>query len=191
MMKKILLLIVVCMLGACLGGYSPKSSFYKLKIFDGSQASVSEKKFSVGVNMVELPDYLNRPQIVSFDEDNLQMQIDETNRWGEPLDTMIRRVVVGDLSSFLPNAVVKAKASLIEKFDYLVNLQIVRFDMIEDKEAVLEAWWYVVDRNGKTLVREKFSDSEVMGDDYTQFVKFQSEMIEKMCEKIALRLASF
>lgn len=191
MMKKVVLFVGLCLLSACLGGYSPKSSFYKLRGFDNALSVVSNKKISIGVNTVDLPDYLNKPQLVSFDEDRLKMQIDETNRWGESLDTMIKRVIADDLSGYLPNAEVKVKSSLVEKFDYLINVQIVKFDMVEDKEAILEAWWYVLNKNGKMLVREKNLLNKENADNYSEFVAAQSEMLNQMSKRMAEKIAGF
>ena len=86
-MRKFGAILMVFLLGGCLGGYSPANRFYYLQVVDAVEP-VSSKKLNIGVDSVELPDYLDRPQIIVFEQGSPQMKIDETNRWGEALATI-------------------------------------------------------------------------------------------------------
>ena len=52
---------------------------------------------SVLVGPVEIPGYLDRPQIVKIGAEN-RLLLSETNRWAEPLDTAMERVIAQDIS---------------------------------------------------------------------------------------------
>ena len=190
-MKKIWAILSVCLLSACLGGYSPQSRFYNLQPADASTVTVlSNRKVSIGINEVELPDYLDRPQIVSFEKGKPQMNISELDRWGEPLASMIQRTTAADISLYLPEAVVKPRSSLMEKFKYVVDIQIIRFDMIQGEEAVLEAWWYISDSDGRIVYRQKTMLMQKTGKGFDSFVEAESHLLAQMSGEIARKTTS-
>lgn len=189
-MRKFTAVLMLLLLGGCLGGYSPTNKFYYLQSVDVSEISVlSRKKLSIGVNDVVLPDYLDRPQIIVFDQGSPQMKIDETNRWGEAPATMIQRTLAADIAAYLPQSAVKAKISLDERFSYLVNVQIVRMDMIEGGEAVFEAWWSVYNAAGNRLLQQKTSLRQKTDDGFDAYVEAESRMIAAMGRDIAKAVA--
>ena len=183
-MKEIMVLSLFLLLTACLGGYSPDSQFYKLQTIDDVDV-VGLQKISIGIANINLPDYLEKPQIVVFEKASPKMKISEINRWGEPLSSMIQRTLAADISMYLPNSVVKSKLTLTEKFDYLVEVQIVRFDMIWDKEAVLEAWWYINNYKGNIIYGQKFLQHEKIGKSFSDFADAESILLGKMSKDIA------
>lgn len=189
MIKNIVYVICIFLLSGCFGGYSPESRFYTLQSVENVK-KVSDKNISVGVDLPELPEYADRPQFVSFSANGSKINIDELNRWGEDLDIMLQRVIAADLRLYLPNANVKAKTSLLEKFRYIVDVTITKFEMIEDSEAYLEALWSIkngsllnIMRKGKTSLNMKIED-ETEG-----YSLAMSEMIALMSEQIAKSLA--
>ena len=133
MMKKIVCIIGLFLLAGCLGGYSPESTFYTLKTIDEAKP-VSQTNISIGVDLPELPEYADRPQIVSYSKSG-SLNIDETNRWGEDLDIMLQRVIANDLRGYLPKAGIKPRTSLLEKYRYILNVSVVKFDLIENNRA--------------------------------------------------------
>ena len=182
-MKKTALIFACLMLSACFGGYSESSKFYNLQpITDVSP--LSTKKTIIGVEAVELPEYIDRPQIVSAEKGSSQVQISETNRWSESLDTLIQRTLTSDISAYLPQAVVKDK-TINDRFDITVEVQMTRLDMITNDKAVLEAWWYILDKSGNTLYREKFSESLPIDASYNSFVSATEKLLSALSREIA------
>ena len=177
-------ILMVFLLGGCLGGYSPANRFYYLQVVDAVEP-VSSKKLNIGIDSVELPDYLDRPQIIVFEQGSPQMKIDETNRWGEALATMVQRTVTTDIAAYLPKATVKSKTALDERFRYLVDIEIVRLDMIGDDGAVLEAWWSVYDDDGRRIVQQKTALKRKIDGGFDAYVEAESEMIAEMSRQIA------
>ena len=189
-MKKISFIVFLLLLiTGCFGGYSEQSKFYSLQAIT-DVSSVSSKKMTIGINEIELPEYVDRPQIVSATKGSSEVKISETNRWSESLDTLIQRTLTADISAYLPQAVVKEK-TLNENFNATVSIQITRLDMIADDSALLEAWWYISDRNGKTLYREKFSETKKIKGNYDSFVLSISDLLGIMSEKIAKQVIKY
>ena len=77
----VVLVLAVC-LSAC-AGKSASSNFYVLSPLPQSKLSGSESK-TIGVFPVAMPDYLDRPQIVTRVSEN-EIKLDEFSRWAEPL----------------------------------------------------------------------------------------------------------
>ena len=178
-------------LSACLGGYSPQNRFYNLQPAENIGEQVFEKNnFSLGVGDVELPDYLDKPQIIIMEADSPEIKQAEYDRWGDNLASMIQRVLAADLSNYFPSATVKSKVDLTEKFNYLINVEIVKLDFIWKQKAVLEAWWYINDQNAKTIKRQKFYAEEEIGNSFADFVRAESKMLDQMSQSIAVALVN-
>ena len=137
-----------------------------------------------------MPDYLDKPQIIVMEENSPQMSISELQRWGEPLESMIRRTVVADMALLLPEAMVKSQVLLSERFEYLAEIQIVRFDMIAGQKAVLEAWWYLYGANGQMLYRQKVTLEEPIGKSFDDYVSAESKMLAEMSRTMAEIISS-
>ena len=139
--------------------------------------------------MPELPEYADRPQIVSFSPDGAELNIDEANRWGEDLDIMLQRVIAEDLRAYLSKAAIKSRTSLLEKYTYLLDVSVVKFELVENKGAYFDALWVV--KNGSSFnVAHKGKTSLFIptDNDYNEYVTAMNKMIGQMCEQIARKI---
>ena len=187
-MKKIVYLFSVFLLFGCFGGYSPESKFYRLQVLENI-TPLSNEKVSIGVDLPELPEYADRPQIVSFVKDGSEINIDETNRWGDDLDIMLQNVVASDLRAYLPKADVKAKTSLLEKFRYVIAITVTKFEMLDDNEAYFEVLWSVKSGSSLNVIyKDKISLSQKIEGGYEEYVKAINDMIAQMSKQIAERI---
>lgn len=91
--------------GGCLFvSNSPVPRFYILQAADKEHA---EHKFYIypetliAVGPVKIPDYLNRPQIVSINKHGM-LSFAEFDRWGESLDSALARLINENLTLALP-----------------------------------------------------------------------------------------
>src|SRR6185437_10868913 len=66
-------------------------------------ASSAARALSIGLGPVQLPDYLQRDEIITRTGPN-RVVISETDRWAEPLGDSFRRVLGNDLSGRLDGA---------------------------------------------------------------------------------------
>ena len=188
MIKKVVCVVSLFFMTGCFGGYSPESTFYTLQSIENVMP-LSQTTLSLGVDLLELPEYADRPQIVSVSSVNSELNIDETNRWGEDLDIMLQRVIAGDLRAYLPKGTIKPRTSLLEQYKYILNVSVVRFDMIKNNEAYLEALWSI--KNGNTfdvIYKSKTTLSMPLKDGYNDYVNAMSEMVSQMCKQIAQKL---
>lgn len=189
-MNKLLSLVLVFMLSGCITGTSQPAKFYTLRSADSNTGYINNKiKLSLGVNTITIPDYLDKPQIVTLKDNSVEMNISEMNRWSEPLSTMMQRTLADDLSVALPNAVIKAKNSARENFDYTLQVEINKFEGSWDKEAVLSAWWTLTNKDNKVIFREKADLTTPMSDSYDDLVIKESNLIAQLAQQIAQKLS--
>jgi uncharacterized lipoprotein YmbA len=188
-MKKFLLLIITIILSGCIGS-SPQSQFYMLKNI--SKESISKKQLQIAVEPVKIPTYLDKPQIVSFKKDSFQLNMSETNRWAEPLNEQIQRVIIADLSTLLPKSLVRNKTFSQEKYDYIVYVDIQQLDVTFNQDIKLSVWWSLLDKKGIVIYKTQTILSEKLSSDsYDNLVALESHLIAQLSKKIAEEIIKF
>lgn len=185
-MKKLIFIALCVCLAGCFGTSKP-ADFYVLQP-DITLLPVQTARFNIGVEAVELPTYLDRPQIVWQKDGSSELKVSELNRWGESLSEMIQRTLVSDLSALMPNAFVKPKTFSRENFTRIISVEIDRFDAIEGKEAFLNAWWSVSNADGTVLVRDKTVLNAPTTGTYEDYVRVQSDLVARLAEQIASKI---
>lgn len=133
---------------------SPPTEFYTLSGMQLPPGRSSAPSTVVGVGPVTLPDYLDRPQIVTRASGN-RVVLASFHSWVEPVDSMFTRVLVGNLSSLLAtDNVVSLPQRRPLPLDYQVEVDVDRFDADRSGRAVLDARWRVFGKDGTDLIGE-------------------------------------
>jgi uncharacterized protein len=97
---------------------------------------------------IGLPKYLDRPQIVRSTED-YRVTLGGNERWGEPLGTMLSRVLVENLEQRLPGSlVVKETGAITTTPKAVVEVELQRLDM--DEAGAVALFAQVARRGGGT-----------------------------------------
>ena len=165
-------------LAGCLGGPSPPSRFFTLtplRTGSGITATAPEKLLVVGP--VTIPDYLDRPQIITRSGAN-ELVIAEFNRWGGSLSSDISRALIGDLSARLESSgytVLPWQAAPPAGIQtvYRVPVDIARFEGVPGKEVVLNATW-------RLLLKQKLNDQSLLAKEITILEPTGGESIEEL-----------
>lgn len=119
----------------------------------------------VGVGPVNLPAYLDRPQMVIRRAPD-SIEIREFDQWGEPLRDGIIRVVAVNLARLLPESrVVTFPWRSTEDIRYQVVLDIGQMDGPAGGSVALDARWRVLDRSGSEVAARVSRLSEPAGAD--------------------------
>ncbi len=189
MKNKLIILALSLGLSACLGGYSQPSKFYTLSPITETPISQSIR-FSLGINRIQMAQYLDRPQILTNHPKTNEVTVSENNRWIESLPNLIARTTAENLSILLPKEQIKVKTFTTEKFDYTLSLEVVKMDTILGDKASLEVWWQIQNTNKKTVLKGKFSKTEPVGKGYEDLAIAQSNLFGQMAEQIAQKLTS-
>jgi uncharacterized lipoprotein YmbA len=166
------------------GCASSPSRFYTLN--DTAKGDgVAEMQYAVLVGPVTIPAEVDRPQFTIQIAPNC-VAIDEFNRWAEPLNENIARVVAADLATLLGSPRVTAVS--LANFDpaYRVTIDIQRFQSKPGNSAQLEAVWVVhkvastVTLSGHTIANEPVS-----GNGFEALAAAHSRALAKMSTDIA------
>jgi uncharacterized lipoprotein YmbA len=95
----------------------------------------------VVVAAVRLPEYLERPQLVTRSGDN-RLRLEEFDQWGGNLAKDLTRVMTENLSLLLgSDAVVAAPHTQRARPDYRVEVEVLRFERAGDARVHLAAKW--------------------------------------------------
>ncbi|MHB8110862.1 MAG: PqiC family protein [Syntrophorhabdaceae bacterium] len=172
----------------CSSSNSPR--FYLLSpLPEGSnlQQTVAGPCINLVVGPVRLPEYLDRPQIVTRTTRN-ELEFAPYDRWAEPLSDTFLRVVAEDLSQLMCTRTISLYPSRLPVVpDYRVEIQVIRMDGKPGGEAVLEAWWSVSGNPAKKIFvtkRSRFTEPS-RGDDYAAFVSAHDRTVASLCREIA------
>jgi uncharacterized protein len=95
----------------------------------------------VVVASVRLPEYLERPQLVTRSGDN-RLKLEEFDQWGGNLAKDLTRVMTENLSLLLgSDAVVAVPHTQRMRPDYRVEIEVLRFERAGDARVHLAAKW--------------------------------------------------
>jgi len=177
---------------SCGVGRSPNSSFYSL-IATATPSAEIKGDFSnsgIVIKNINMPSYLNRPQIVLREADGTKLNISELNRWAGNLGDNIKTVLAEDLSVILKDASVKPLTFGDKDYKYVISVEINRFDAFVDGRAEMSVWWDI--GYGKNFTENKngqFKLSRTYDGGYDDMVRVQSEMLTTFASVLANEIA--
>jgi hypothetical protein len=181
----ILVLVLALSLCAC-AARTASSRFYVLSPLLHTKLAGAEGA-TIGVLPVSLPDYLDRPQIVTRLSEN-QIKLDEFSRWAEPLEDNFYRILVENLSSLLSaDRIIKTGLRSGVPVALQVRVEVVQFDGALDGDAILIVNWNLFGEGGKKpLLAKRSSFKEPTGAaTYEALVAAQSKTVAYLSREIA------
>jgi len=150
-----------------------------------SQA-MGRRDVAIGVGPVELPQYVNRLQIVTGDN-SPELQSSYSAQWAEPLQDGFTRVLAENLSLLLATdrVVIFPWKSFVP--EYQVVIEVTRFVGQTGGEVSLAALWSILSKNGKdVLVSKKSSFHESTGSsEYAALAAAMSRAVAALSRDIA------
>jgi uncharacterized lipoprotein YmbA len=184
--------LLVVLLAGCAS--SPSSKFYQLTPLQNRTSiapdACPEQNQLIAIGPVRIPDYLDRPQIVTRAGKN-ELKLSEFDRWAGSLESDVTQVLVEDISSLLaadrfsavrwtpyPESQVPAS--------YRVEVLVDRFEGALGDSVLLKAQWVVFAQNGRLLLkREAMITAQVGGTSYDALVAAMSSALERLSQDIA------
>ncbi len=134
---RVLLVLLAPVLFGLAGCASPPTDLYTLAAIPG--APVHTPARSIELRRIGLAAYLDRPEIVRSNA-QYRLRVAASDRWGEPLGTMLGRVLTEDLVQRLPDASIFLEFGAIStQPDLVLEIDIQRFDPDGDDSVVLLA----------------------------------------------------
>ena len=132
------ILMLASLLGAC--GSTPQSDYYMLTA-DAAPHPVGDG-VSLGVGPISIPDYLKTRKIVMNRDDHL-LKLAEYDRWAEPLDAGVSRVMSVNLALLMNTNRVQLFPWRRDAIpEYAVRVAVIQF-AAQGNEALLVAEWAI------------------------------------------------
>lgn len=182
-------------LGGCAS--TKPTRFYVLSSLprsESNQADLAKRGVAIGIRPVELPKYLDRPQIVTRVNRN-QLDIAEFDQWAEPLKNNFGNVIAENLSTLVPtNRIAVFPWNKSTPIDYQLTVEVSRFEAGASGDSQLAARWSILGKNGKKVIlhrKSKFSEPVAGGSeagdghDYKATVSAMNRALESLSREIA------
>ena len=179
-------------LSGCFGSSDP--AFYTLSAAAPSagEAIASRPELGVVVGPIEIPRYLDRPELVMRDGSH-RLVVADDHRWGGSLRTDVTRVVADDLGQLFGTARV-AMYPNEPRFpaSYRVLLDVREFEGEPGAKVSLRARWTITSyADGRALaVEESEIEQPVASARAEDVVAAQSSALGELARRIATRIAS-
>lgn len=174
---------------------TPPSRFYTLSPLGDlkaeQQSTLVGHGIYIAIGPVEIPDYLDRPNIMIRTSRN-ELTLSEFDRWAGSLKEDIARVLSENLSKLMA----PDKISVVEwgwgvNYDYRVAVDIKQFDVMPEGNVLLNAEWALVGKNGPRIIlrRERVTDP-VGGQTYEAKISSMSRALETLSRNITSEVKS-
>jgi uncharacterized protein len=186
--------LVICLLALMAAGCrssTPPVEFYTLASLPMMEMESHEQSairdITIGIGPVQLPQFLNRPQIVIRSGPN-KLTVSEFHRWGGYFDQDFLRVLAQDISILLPtNRVVEFPWEDRADPDYRIEFNVQQFDGQPGNFVLLNTVWTIQERKGKKALYAKRSiiRQPVSGNEYDALVAAHSQALAVLSREIA------
>ncbi len=149
------------------------------------------KIFTLAINPISLPHYLDRPQIMTKVNDN-EFKLSELNVWAEPLKDTLTRVIAQNLSSVPCADIVTMPKALSKQVTYRLYAEVIRLDGTLGGQALSDVRWSITEEQTKKVLINKVSKYKepVPSHDYHALVNAYNRIIDSFSLEIADSLAS-
>ena len=146
MKNSVLIILLSVILFTHCGSSPPTQKYILTPSIKNDTETLSEKettKITIGIGSIEFSEYLKRPEIVSFKGNN-ELNVDEFNRWAEPLEKNFERVLIENLSRLIPtDRIYIFPWQEEEPNSFQITIAVNEFGMRSDSSVVLDARWSV------------------------------------------------
>lgn len=179
---------LLILLSACIGSRSTVPNYYLLTAQAQPSTNTQPKTFSIGVGPVRVAQFLNRPQIVTHDGSG-NLHIGDGERWGEPLDQSVQRVLVQNIA-VLTNAETRNfpwRQTMTP--DYAVRIDVIDLDKIGNNAILDVAWSFEDLKNARVLktAQERIT-TNVSGANGSAIANAYSELLSQLAQHVATTL---
>lgn len=195
----IFLLIAISLVFSCASSKTAVTHFYILDPIDFTMLSAAQMDqtttLSIGVTSLRLPQYLERPQIVTRRSEN-QLDLAEYHQWGGNLRKNMTRVLAKNLSQLLDTQEISIYPDIPQSPpDFYIELTVMKFERDPDGKVSLSAQWRLSADKDKKPLKTQFTslDSPAVQNtsDMSETVKAMSELMGELSLIIGQEMLGF
>lgn len=195
--KFLLMPVLAAALAACAS--SPASHYYTLmpaaakRTPSTAPAPANTPAYVINVQPVEVPEQLDRLQIVMTDPASTQVAILNNYLWAAPLSDELRNALSEDLTGRLRVIDVSGAVAGSDAPVWRVALSVQRFESVYGQYALLDATWQLTPVNmagrRKTICRAS-TQATVSREGVSALVEAHQEALQRLSAMIAAQLQS-
>ncbi len=170
---------------------SQPSRFYLLNALEdsrkqGIQSCQKDSIIGIGINPVNLPRYLDRPQIMTRINDN-ELMLSELDLWAEPLRDNVTSVIAQNLHALKCADIEVFPWSGSKQINYRLSAMVIRLDGTPGGEAYLDVRWTILDEQAKMVLLTKESRfiEPVGSQDYLALASAYSRLLASFSRELA------
>jgi uncharacterized lipoprotein YmbA len=185
-----LVLFTAFLLTGC-GSSPPPVEFYTLNSISAMTPQVNpavpDQNIAIGIGPIEIPEILDRPQIVTRTGPN-KLKVDEFNRWAGPLKSGFAQVLAENISLLLATDQVAVYPWEIDfKPHYRIALDIRYFEGQMGENVLLDVVWRVSGQEDQKIqiVKTSMIKETLSTSDYETLVAAKSQTIAQLSREIA------
>lgn len=168
--------------------HSPDPDLYTLVPVSGT--TNDQAAGTAALARMNVAHYLDRPQIVRHHND-YELVTDDTQRWAEPLDQMMPRILVADLTERLPHMrVVQSSSGMLGQAGTDIAVSIERFDVDPGGTVVLDARWSLRGGNKDGPLESAEITEQIGKGDTSVLVAAMSRCLAQLSDRVAASLAA-
>ena len=183
-------LLLALFIAGCAG--SSPTNLYTLSAVGAPATQLPQSAPAVvAVGPVTLPDYIDRPQIVTR-KSAYQIELASYDQWAAPLYDMLPRALVEDVALRLPSDRVVAFPQVDPSVDYRITVDVSRFDVDATGAATLAARWQLYARSTAQalLVADETLQRRIEGQGYDAYAAALSGVLADLGDRIAREVNS-
>jgi uncharacterized lipoprotein YmbA len=176
------------LLGGCIGSHSPAPTYYLLTA-PAQTRNAAAVDYAIGVGPVRVAPFLARDDITVHGGGGA-MSFSERQRWGEPLEQGVQRVLLQNLHA-LTGAETRNfpwRQSSIPRF--AVRIDVIDLDRLSDGNAVLEVSWQLEDLQAAKVLdtRQQRLTASGGGPGTAALAAAYSDLFAQLAQQIAAAL---
>jgi len=190
-----ILIIIICFFVVSCSKTTP-SQFYTIRPMSPIDTTKKTHPFTnnigIGINPVEIPDYLNRPQLVIRKNKN-EVTLSEFNRWAGSLKDNINNVITENIATLLNTNRVYAHPRIkMDEIDYLISINIYSLEFIPGEQVILKGSWIIMETDTKkeALARIFSLNERIKTGDFNEMIDALSLNFDNLSKAIASEINS-
>jgi len=190
MKNSVMLILVSVILFTYCSSSPPVQKYILTPSIENDTETLSDKEnteITIGIGTIEFSEYLKRPEIVSFKGSN-ELNVDQFNRWAEPLEKNFERVLIENLSRLIPTDRIYIFPWQEEELNsFQITILVNEFGMRSDSSVVLDARWSVSKKFKRDflMTQRSFYTENAAGVSIEVEVALLSDLIGKFSRDIA------
>ncbi len=184
MFRRLSIILLVLLISAC--GTSPKTNFYLLSS-DHELKSKVTGDLSIGIWKVNLPELIDRPEIVTR-TGQYTISLADFHQWAGGLENNVSMLIAEELSHNLNTGYIDISPwSSYRDLDYQIKVHIRKFEGQLEGQSKLEGAYIILDGKGnKKIYEETFVLIEkIKGGNYSDMVSAMSRLVIRLSAQIS------